>query len=214
MTTTFSPKPYRSEAINKLYEMVFCDQPALFRPNEKVQDLYPWNVLFAASPSSKELLKLTEDKNIESRVKLLGYRILNAMNEPIASRELLGVVVEVPLDGGLDVLAAYKDGTARYINQSENVIIWESRTPASDKLIQHLFTSSSEVVSKIGAWDKPRLPKPASPDIRISFLVSDGLYFGQGPFNVLAKDPMGGPVVDAATQLMVFLTSYKKTSEV
>jgi hypothetical protein len=36
----------------------------------------------------------------------------------------------------------------------------------------------------------------------MTFLVSDGLYFGEGPFNALQKDPMGGPVLAKATQLV------------
>ncbi len=38
---------------------------------------------------------------------------------------LHGVVLDVPLDGGVDTLAAYADGTARYINHSGHTIIWE-----------------------------------------------------------------------------------------
>lgn len=37
-----------------------------------------------------------------------------------------GVVLDVPVDGALDTLAAYADGTARYINHSGKAIIWES----------------------------------------------------------------------------------------
>jgi len=36
----------------------------------------------------------------------------------------------------------------------------------------------------------------------MTFLVSDGLYFGEGPFNALQKDPLGGPVLAKAAQLL------------
>jgi len=36
----------------------------------------------------------------------------------------------------------------------------------------------------------------------MTFLVSDGLYLGEGPFDALQKDPMGGPVLAKAAQLI------------
>jgi hypothetical protein len=45
--------------------------------------------------------------------------------------------------------------------------------------------------------------------VRITFLVSDGLYFGEGPANIFFKDPMAGPVLNAATQLLQFITTHK-----
>ena len=38
--------------------------------------------------------------------------------QDVPKQELLGAIIEVPLDEGLDVLAAYVDGTVRYINQT------------------------------------------------------------------------------------------------
>jgi len=42
--------------------------------------------------------------------------------------------------------------------------------------------------------------------IRISFLVSDGLYFGEGPINDLFKDQLAAPALLATTRLMQYLT--------
>jgi hypothetical protein len=36
----------------------------------------------------------------------------------------------------------------------------------------------------------------------MSFLVSDGLYFGQGPFNVMQRDPLAGPIIAAGLELL------------
>jgi len=36
----------------------------------------------------------------------------------------------------------------------------------------------------------------------MTFLVSDGLYFGEGPFGALQQDRMAGPVLAKATQLL------------
>lgn len=201
---------YRNEALDKVYNLLFCDQPELFRPSNGQANTYPWDVLSAASPDADALQNLAEDVDAESRARLLAYAMLMNMGIKPQRRELLGVIIEVGLEEGLDVLAAYDDGTARYINQSGSMVIWEAPTSASNALLDRLFAESEVVVSKIGPWNKPRLSPPANGDVRLNFLVSDGLYFGQGPFNVLANDPMGGPVIDAATKLMAFLTGQGK----
>jgi hypothetical protein len=166
--------------------------------------------LFAASPDAEALQKLAADADAESRTRLVAYTMLMNMGVKPQRRELLGVVIEVGLEGGLDVLAAYDDGTARYINQTGAMVVWEAPTSASNALLDRLFAESEVVVGKIGPWDKPRLSQPSNGEVRLNFLVSDGLYFGQGPFDVLANDAMGGPVIDAATKLMVFLTEQGK----
>jgi hypothetical protein len=202
MKTMTMHAPYRNEGLDKVYNLLFCDQPELFNNQSKA---YPWNILVDISPSTDDLNKIIEDESTESRAKLLAGYLLTKAGEEVEQR-LLGVVVEVGLENGLDVLAAYDDGSARYINQSGKMVIWEARSAMSDALIDQLFEKSADVVSNIGPWDKERLPAPKDGEIRISFLVSGSLYFGQGPFDVLERDPMGGPVIHAATQLMIFLT--------
>lgn len=208
--STISLSPYRNDSTNQVYELMFCDRPEIFRPANNLQQLYPWNILFSAQPDTTELVRLTEDKNLESRIKLLAHHQLMVAGKVSSKRELLGVIAEVGMEGGLDTLAAYSDGTARYINYTESMIIWETRTTASDKIINHLFDVSLRVVNQIGPWNKPRLAAPQQNDIRLSFLMSDGLYFGQGPLQVLSRDAMGAPVVQAATDLLVFLTNQPK----
>ena len=58
------------------------------------------------------------------------------------------------------------------------MIIWETTDATSNELTNQLFAESEKIVKQIGPWDKPRRPHPAKGNARISFLVSDGLYFG------------------------------------
>ena len=76
------------------------------------------------------------------------------------------MVVEVGLPGGLDVLAAFSEGGARYINQAEKLLVWETQTPESRQLIDELFAASITVVNQIGTWDQPRRPFPPSGMVR------------------------------------------------
>jgi hypothetical protein len=179
--------------------------PAIYQTGIAQQPSYPWNILLDNNNTDEALLNLIADDTLESRMKLLAFHQLRLKGYTVGNKELLGVIIEVQLEKGLDVLAAFKDGTARYINQSEKLIVWETQTAESGRLINDLFEAAINVVNKIGVWDGARLPPPGKGEVRLNFLVSDGLYFGQGPFNVLAADAMGAPVINAATELMVFL---------
>ncbi len=202
-------EPYRDEGLNKLYELLFCDDVSLYKAEGHPVD-YPWNGLLAAVPDQTQLAAIAADKSLEARQRLLAYRQLSAADTPAAgSPELLGVIVEVGLPGGLDVLAAFSDGSARYFNQAEKLLVWETSTAQSTQLVHQLFAESARVVNKIGKWDQKRRPFPKNGVVRMSFLVSDGLYFGEGPFELMQADPMGGPVIAAATRLMSFLTQYE-----
>ena len=198
---------YSNESLNRIYDLLFCDEPEFFRPAKGDQLAHPLEVLFAKDANEESLLELLNDESLESRVRILAGRILVTKGSQVPQKLLLGVVIEVGLEGGLDVLAAYLDGTARYINHSEKIVIWDTNTEQSGELISRLFAESRKVVQQIGPWKENRLSPPAEGMVRLSFLASDGLYFGQGPFEVLAADAMGGPVINAATRLMQFLTT-------
>ena len=195
---------YSDPAVDKIYELLFCDNRELYRSDTTV---YPWSVLFAPEPSIADLEKLLNDDEAEARTRILAANQLRSLGKPDDSKQLFGVIVEVGLDEGLDTLAAYEDGTARYINYTGKMIVWETRTVESDGLIVDLFAAARNVVEQIGPWDGERLNRPKAGNVRLSFLVSDGLYFGEGPFELLSQDPIGGPVIGAATKLITFLVS-------
>lgn len=200
--------PYYDEGLNKIYNLLFCDDIALFKTNV-VSSKYPWNVLLSENVDDAKLKMLINDNSIESMQRLLAYNLLvsKGIEAPV---ELLGVIIEVGMADGLDVLAVYEDGTARYINHSGKMIIWDAPTKDSNELIDHLFDVSETVVNQIGPWKDARRPQPAREMVRLSFLVSGQLYFGEGPFDVLQSDAMGGPVINAATTLMAFLINQSE----
>jgi hypothetical protein len=204
--------PYNDKGLSKIYNMLFCDDIAAYKNAEQPTG-YPWEDLLADAPNEQALTAISTDQTLESRPRLLAYRILANMNPPTGHHELLGVIVEVAMESGLDVLAAFNDGTARYINHSGKLLVWDTTTTDSDALMQQLYENSLKVVDQIGPWEGERRPFPTAGMIRLSFLLSDGLYFGEGPFDVLQKDAMAGPVFGAATGLMMYLTQYALENE-
>lgn len=113
------------------------------------------------------------------------------------------------LNDGLDTLAAFSDGGVRYINHSGRIIVVEG-TDVFQALVGRLFESASLVVARIGPWEQPRRPPPGKGTLRLTFLVSDGLYFGEGPMKALERDALAGPVFREATQLMVKVVATVK----
>lgn len=203
MTPTINP--YKDSSTNLMYNLLFCDNLDLFKINSKDSNLYPWDILFSDTSTDKDLQKVIDDSTTESRMKILAYNRKIAIGEIPRNKELLGVIVEVGLDKGADVLASYKDGTARYINQTGKVLIWETTDSISKQLTADLFEKSLTIVKNIGPWDKARQSAPTKGNARITFLVSDGLYFGEGAINVLFNDPMASTAIKSATQLMQYL---------
>ena len=194
--------PYQDEAINEIYELLFCDQIELYNALLEEYNEYPWNVL--SSGSQKALKKLVEDEEVESRTKILAYRKLKNLPK---ETKLLGVIIEAHLPEGLDILAAYADGSARYINYTGNMVVWEKSTKESEELIQQLFKSGQSTVSKIGPWDKQRLPAPTKGNTRLTFLVEGEIYFEEAPTEVLFNDPLAGNVLLHGAYLMQYLIS-------
>lgn len=200
-TTTAHPGPYAQPALNCLYEMLFCDRPEDFAPAAG-QAPAPWQaVLYGPSPRPIAIRALADDRSLESRVRALAFDWLRRHGHEVPARRLLGVVLEVPLDGGLDVLAVYLDGSVRYLNHAAAPSLFEGPMPALQPHVQRILSAAQAIVDRIGPTDHPRRPAPRE-NVRLNFLVSDGLYFGEGPMQTLQRDAMAGPLIDAGAALL------------
>lgn len=178
----------------------------MYKRSAQNTDGYPWDILFSDEYNPAELKSKILNDSLESRIKVLAYKKLAANGELVEGKELLAVIVEVGLSEGLDVLASFSDGTARYINHSGKILIWENEDDTSLELTKRLFETSNYIIQQIGPWNEPRKPAPPEGMVRISFLVSDELYFGEGPMQVLFNDELAGPALLAATHLMKYIT--------
>jgi hypothetical protein len=156
----------------------------------------------AAVESLRQVLALPD---LESRHYLQAWHFLRALGEGPGEHEakhLYGVVVEVAMDEGVDIVAAYEDYSARYYNYSGAGIVWEHPNDSLNSAIDELLKTGKVVVDQIGPWEGERPPAPTAGQVRINLLVPGGLHFGQGPYEALSQDGMGGPVIGAAFGLM------------
>jgi len=203
-------RPYGDESCNFIYNLLFCDIPTLF---EGSGESLPISLLLAPSTGAGALRTIADDAaTYDSRIRALAFNRLRAMGEPVPSRILLGTILEVPVNGGLDTLAAFDDGDVRYINHTGKMSIFVGRGHPLDAHVDALLAASRAVVDRIGPRTEARLPPPPAGEVRMTFLVSDGLYFGQGPYQALAGDPLGGAVLNAGTALLVGVTDHQQTA--
>ena len=92
--------PYRDEHTNVIYQLLFCDDAALYGSNMPEPRPYPFDVLLSDKSSIADLQKVADDSATEARAKILAYNLQMARGHKPASKELLGVIVEVGLEGG------------------------------------------------------------------------------------------------------------------
>jgi hypothetical protein len=161
------------------------------------------------------LRQVVNRPNLESRQYLQAWhclRQLGAAPGALEAKRVHGVVLEVHLDDGLDTLAAYADHTARYVNHGGRLIVWEASDDVISRLIDELLRAGQFVANAIGPWDGPRRAAPPTGYVRLSMLTASGLHFGEGPFDALGADPMGGPVISAGAKLMGALIDRATTA--
>lgn len=204
-------------------DLLFGDLPWEQWPRETTAAEEPWRSFVEARTRLKKgdkaeairiLQGIQATVGLESRHYLQAWQFLRELGiqpAPEQAKRLYGVVVEVGMEQGVDMLVAYADYNARYFNYTGAAIIWERPDGSLDQPIGSVLEAGRSVVQQIGPWDQARPPAPGNGSVRINLLTPSGLHFGQGPFEVLARDPMGGPVISAATRLMQELIA--KTEE-
>lgn len=159
------------------------------------------------------LLQIPRMPQLESRVLLQVWHSLRELGvEPPkgTEKEVLGVVVEVGMRRGLDLLSAYTDHRARYFDFSGAGILWEHPDNSLDDSIDDLLRKGTEVVQAVGPWKHIRPPGPSQGNVRINLLTRSGLHLGQGPKEALTQDPMGGAILASANRLIERLIELKK----
>jgi hypothetical protein len=210
-----SGPPYRpypdgsGSAANAIYNLMFCDEPAAFQPQPD-RAPPPWAaVLFGDPPDLAALHALAADTGQEGRTRYLAYSRLRSLASAVPPKQLLGIITEVHRPVGLDALAAFSEGGVRYVNHSTKLCVVEgvqSITP----LVDALFLAAAPAVNAIGPWGKPRRTPPVVGWIRLSFLTSDGLCFGEGPGEHFQRDPLAAPVIQRAALLLKAVTELQE----
>jgi hypothetical protein len=215
----------KEAAPNPIRETLFGDMPLDQWPREGVSsEVFPWSAFvsarahLAAGGQSDAVAcwqQILRHPGLEPRQYLQVWHFLRQHGQPPPpeiAKQVLGVVIEVGMPGGLDLLAASPGNSARYYNYSGAGVVWEHPDASLDSTIDQLLEASRPVVAQIGPWEQARPAPPLRDQARLSFLTPSGLHFGQGPMAALVRDPLGGRVLQFGTLLMKALIAKPKAS--
>ena len=216
-------KSSQPPAPSPLRDTLFGDLPLeAWPPAGSPAKDFPWSAFLAAraqlaagddAAAVRSWREIVTHPGLESRHYLQAWHFLREAGHrpaPEVGKQVLGIVVEVPMPNGLDLLAAYPDHTARYYNYSGSAVIWEHADASLDSPIDELLTTAAHIVQKIGPWDRPRPPAPPAEQARLNFLTPSGLHFGQGPLEALAREPLADRFIKLAVALMQALIAKTK----
>lgn len=126
-------------------------------------------------------------KDTETRVQLWlwsGLRELGVKPEAPIALQVIGVVIEMPSGGGYDTLAAYDDGSARYLNFSGRAIFWDQADARIKQLCQN-FIASTIPASK-SAQPRLTLSLPKS-GAQVTMLTRSGNFVISNPPDTVIK---------------------------
>lgn len=155
---------------------------------------YPWVLLAAAHVKMKmnepseagRLLRAVTLISNEARLRLWAWHSLRTLGKypaPDLARQALGVVIEVPFEKNADVLAAYADGTARYINHQGGMIVWDR----ADEVITPKIMAVIKEAQPEGVKLPLSEPQEERPDeqmdptvVRLSVLSPGGISVWEG----------------------------------
>jgi hypothetical protein len=125
----------------------------------------------------------------------------------------MGVVIEVGAAGGPYAMAVYSDLRAQYITETGKVLVSEDNAAEMKERIQTILSISQKIIGKAEPWNEARPSHPPADEFRITFLVADGVYIGQGKLAELNNDPVASAMVALAGELMVILAKRAREAK-
>lgn len=160
-------------------------------------------------------LQIAAAEGLESRQLLQAWHFLRQAGLPPPADQaklVLGVVAHMPVQGSDDLLAAYRDGSARYLSYSGKAVVWEDRSDAQIQAAINAWLAAGQAIASVtGPWDQPSLPPVPAGDARVVVLTPSGPHFGQASAAALSADPLAGPFLTAAASLMQLIVSRAMT---
>jgi hypothetical protein len=154
----------------------------------------PWSSFVVAAArirgnrgTTRTLLALAEDPDAESRVRLWAWTALRGLgvqpSGPMA-QDVVGVVIEVPVDDGTDVLAAYSDGSVRFLGAAGRYVAREADEPDANSA---LLLDEARVLVTVAP--QPRRLEPVEEGmVRLTALTAFGVHSVEVPWSDLEEN--------------------------
>jgi hypothetical protein len=208
-------RPRKSTAADSLRPLLYGDLPfSQWPPPDGAQDGEPWSSFARAREAAEggdlaaaqdTWRRIAATEGIEARHVLQAWHFLRTTGvtppDDVAAL-VLGAVAEVPMGPAHDVLAAYADGSVRYLNHSGKVAVIEPPTDAElGRATSEWLAIAGQLSRAIGPWEGPLPPVPPG-HARVLMLTPSGPRFGQGPYDALSGDAAAGAFLAAAANVL------------
>jgi hypothetical protein len=152
--------------------------------------------------AQRTLVHVADHPESETRVRLWAFTALRKTGyQPTALQgaDVLGFVVEVPMDGSKDVLAAYQDGSIRFLGYANNTVI---REPMDDTkgMVEAVLSKAQPL---LGVPSAPRSSAPIPVDkVRLTALSAMGLHTIEVPWSELEPPGEYADLFTSAAKLL------------
>jgi hypothetical protein len=156
------------------------------------------------------LRKIAENRTAPAIQRIIALRRLRGREAVTAPAEMLAVLVESGEEDGMDTLAVYVDGTVKFIDAEGKVSDLDGSHPATREKVAELMSMAQRLSTRMEAWEQTRLSPPIRGMVRLTFIATNGFYFGQGEIRILAKDESGGPIIRQAAAIFSDIMAREK----
>jgi len=205
--------PYDTYETNFIYNLLFCDTASLFYPKED-KEFTDWHKTLFQNPTKEDVLNLANDENSESRVRALAYNWLRENGYEVTDNILLGVIIEVSLENGLDTLAVFKDTGIRYISHGGSMVYVEQMND-DDKIVvlaKEFINISNVLYKDLKLNMQERYAPPVNFGVKVTFLTSKGLSCFSTTMNELNSYRTTSTFLNKATEILIYVTGCNNKS--
>jgi hypothetical protein len=219
---TKRPPSLPPQALATLRDLVFADQDlnevvALQKAVPDDNPNSPWPGLATAArlrdedpeAATAELEEVLALPGLETRVQLWTWtalRGLGALPDDDSADVVQGVVIEMPVDGGLDTLAVFRDGTMRYFNHAGKAAFWDGRPGAAGSATADLVRRPIALAEQVKVADRGPIIEERTPSrpgwLRVSFLAFGGIRQREAPADAVRDDDPLVPFVTAGAAII------------
>lgn len=183
-------------------------------------EVTPWHRLVLAlaqtrrgnAAAATRTLRGLAGSSKEARIRLWCWqalRRLGATPSDAEARKVEGVVVEVESGHGVETLAAYADGTARYLLPTGAKVIWDAPDARLERAVADVIAGAAPVLDLLQVG---RLPgEPGASTARMTVLSPSGPRAADEPLDAATTEASRfAPLFAPATTLMQKIVALAK----
>jgi hypothetical protein len=159
----------------------------------------------------EEVLRLPSSESRNRLWACNALRTQGAQIDPILRDEVLGIVAETPIEGGLDSLATYRDGGARYVNRSGALIFYDPHDGRLKAQVSEVLSTATLLLPAV----KPGEPRgQLGPDsFRFTLLTCGGPRVAIVDRTTLGTGTAFDPLFAASARLLQALAGLRARAD-